>query len=96
MIPADPLANPTAGQTQKMAKPSAGERQELNCLPLARRSKSSDPNEIRTRVAGVRGRRPKPLDDGAMGPRLLVPKSATLGDQDSNLDSKNQNLASCH
>ena len=29
---------------------------------------SGDPNESRTRVSGVRGQRPRPLDDGATYP----------------------------
>ena len=31
-----------------------------------------DPSGIRTRVTGVRGRRPKPLDDGTMKNRHLL------------------------
>lgn len=65
----------------------------------------SDPEGTRTPVFGVRGRRPRPLDDGAM--KLVVrsealfylrkyARSRWFGDKDSNLDSQIQSLASCH
>ena len=47
---------------------------------------SGDPNGNRTRVFGVRGRRPRPLDDGT---------GMWLGNQDSNLDNQIQSLAYC-
>ena len=34
--------------------------------------KKNGPSEIRTRVTGVRGRRPKPLDDGTLGPVIIT------------------------
>ncbi len=46
------------------------------------------PNGIRTRVSGVRGRYPKPLDDG-------TPRKKWLGDEDSNLGRQIQSLPSC-
>ena len=51
---------------------------------------SGGPNGSRTRVIDVRGRRPRPLDDGT------ITKIHWLGDQDSNLDSQIQSLVSCH
>jgi hypothetical protein len=47
--------------------------------------KHGSPNGVRTRVSGVRGQYPRPLDDGTVG---------WLGDQDSNLDRQIQSLQS--
>lgn len=47
---------------------------------------NGDPNGTRTRVIGVRGRRPRPLDDGT---------DRWLGNQDSNLNNQLQRLAYC-
>jgi hypothetical protein len=47
---------------------------------------AGSPNGNRTRVFGVRGRYPRPLDDG----------TSWLGDEDSNLGLQGQNLPSCH
>ena len=41
------------------------ERRHQNFRPALRRSNSGDPNGTRTRVFAVKGRRPRPLDDGA-------------------------------
>ena len=43
---------------------------EINAV--ADRIKFGSPNRIRTGVTGVRGRRPKPLDDGALAGFLLA------------------------
>ena len=48
--------------------------------------KGYSPNGSRTRVTGVRGRRPRPLDDGTR---------FWLGDQDSNLGSRSQSPEYC-
>lgn len=34
-------------------------------MAMGREEKNGDPNGTRTRVSGVRGQRPGPLDDGA-------------------------------
>ena len=47
----------------------------------------SSPYGIRTRVTGVRGQRPKPLDERA--------KKKKFGNKDSNPDSLDQNQMSC-
>ena len=57
---------------------------------FSRRLFYGGPNGNRTRVLDVRGRRPRPLDDGT------IIKKYWLGDQDSNLDSQIQSLVSCH
>jgi hypothetical protein len=57
---------------------------------FSRRFFYGGPNGNRTRVLDVRGRRPRPLDDGTITFKIW------LGDQDSNLDSQIQSLVSCH
>ncbi len=34
--------------------------------------KNGDPNENRTRVSGVKGQRPRPLDDGATNKQQIL------------------------
>ena len=48
--------------------------------------KIGSPNGVRTRVSGVRGQYPRPLDDGTT--------PVWLGNQDSNLDRQIQSLQS--
>ncbi len=50
------------------------------------------PDQIRTGVTGLRGRRPRPLDDGA---RRGWPGGHPLGGKDSNPQRQDQNLLCC-
>ena len=43
-----------------------------------------DPNEIRTRVAALRGPRPRPLDDGTINLKHLIDKTKQFNMQDLN------------
>ena len=73
-------------------------------LPLGTEVKRCSPDGIRTHATAVRGRRPRPLDDGAMnkirlvsiadGRRPVLIRSG-LGYQDSNLEWLNQNQLCC-
>ena len=55
------------------------------------RASVCSPEQIRTAVTALRGRRPRPLDDGA---RLAVP-CCELGGEDSNPQRQDQNLLCC-
>ena len=44
----------------------------------------SSPERIRTAVSALRGRRPRPLDDGARTPAGFSHRTGTLGGEDSN------------
>jgi hypothetical protein len=73
-------------------------------LPLGTEVKRCSPDGIRTHATAVRGRRPRPLDDGAMNKIRLVSIAdgrrpalirSGLGYQDSNLEWLNQNQLCC-
>jgi hypothetical protein len=55
------------------------------------------PKGIRIPVSALRGRRPRPLDDGAMELLMSVqPREEMLPGKDSNLHEQVQSLPSCH
>ena len=60
--------------------------------PKGRRFSCGSPDQIRTGVTGLRGRRPRPLDDGAVG---CDRSGDRLGGEDSNPQWLDQNQLCC-
>lgn len=50
----------------------------LSVVPTQMRICSGSPKGIRTPVSGLRGRRPRPLDDGAMNSKTILPSYIAL------------------
>ena len=70
--------------TNRTASALAERRVRLRTInPKGKARRSGSPDRIRTGAAALRGRCPRPLDDGALGVRNEV---HLLGYQDSNLD----------
>lgn len=105
--PSDPLVgSPQAGAATHVGgwldRPVAARRADAKS-PISRRNwailrllGSCSPDGIRTHATAVRGRRPRPLDDGAgTDPSCQHSSRLVLGYQDSNLEWLNQNQLCC-
>src|SRR5437764_12976969 len=70
-------AVPTGGQTPHAAMKRRSPHS-ADCLSRLVEKIESDPNGTRTRVTAVKGRCPRPLDDGASGKIFKEPKNQKI------------------